>query len=41
MDFYMKLPRGKREFTLFLVTLSIISMNEHHRAAHHLFRDGL
>jgi hypothetical protein len=27
MDFYMKLPRGKREFTLFLVTLSIISMN--------------
>ena len=27
MDFYMKLPRGKREFILFLVTLSIISMN--------------
>jgi len=27
MDFYMKLPRGKREFVLFLVTLSLISMN--------------
>ena len=27
MDFYMKLPRSKREFILFLVTLSVISMN--------------
>ena len=36
----MKLPRGKREFTLFLVTL-FDYFDEHHRAAHHLFRDGL
>lgn len=27
MDFYMKLPRRKREFTLFLFVLSLISMN--------------
>ena len=27
MDFFMKLPRGKREFVLFLLILSIISMN--------------
>lgn len=27
MDFFMKLPRSKREFTLFLLVLSIISMN--------------
>lgn len=27
MDIYMKLPRSKREFILFLVTLSVISMN--------------
>lgn len=27
MDFYMKLPRNKREFTLFLTVISIISVN--------------
>lgn len=27
MDFYMKLPRNKKEFTLFMVVISVISVN--------------
>ncbi|KNZ43500.1 hypothetical protein [Acetobacterium bakii] len=27
MDFYMKLPRNKKEFTLFMMVISIISVN--------------
>ena len=27
MDFYMKLPRNKKEFTLFLAMISILSVN--------------
>lgn len=27
MDFYMRLPRNKREFTLFIAVISILSVN--------------
>lgn len=27
MDFYMKLPRSKKEFALFMAIISIISVN--------------
>jgi len=27
MEFYMKLPRNKKEFTLFMMVISIISVN--------------
>ncbi|HCW03392.1 MAG TPA: hypothetical protein DGK91_01955, partial [Clostridium sp.] len=27
MDFYMKLPRNKKEFALFLLIISVISVN--------------